>query len=248
MRKLKLFHSLIAFFATQPSPGKRSAFLGPGPPSTTLLAPLLSPQRWVVVLQICCLGAVLSYFGGSLLYPGGSYYAPRAPSFDHFHNYLCDLWAERSHGNVRNDARPLGIATVLFLAFALTPLSLIIRRLIASPLRRGPTLPLLLMMGTPSGCLVFTPLHDFAIGVGFIPTAIGFLLSLAALARSGYPRIAWLGLWPLGAAALNFTLWVTASAPFFMPFVQKVALVGLLSWALLIGAVSDAVEPAVRQK
>lgn len=244
MRKLKLFHQLIAFFATKSSGRKPPAYLASQAPSTSHRLPPHGAHTWVVYLHICCLCAAVSYLGGSLLYPGGSYHDRHAPGFDHFHNYLCDLWAERSHGNVHNPARPFGIATVVFLAGALTPLSLIIRRLIVCASSRTPALPLLLMMGTASGCLVFTPLHDLAIGVGFIPTAVGFLSSLVALARSGYVRIAWLGLWPFCTAVLNFALWTAGWAPFFTPFVQKVALVGLVVWALLLGAVSDTADRA----
>ena len=239
LRKLKLFHQLVAFFATKSSDPKPSVFLGRTGPSTLLCRPPPTHQFWVVSLRLCFLCAAISYLVGSVLYPGGSYHNAHAAGFDHWHNYLCDLWAEHPHGHVHNAARPWGIATVFFLSAALTPLSLIIWRLTARTSPRARAVSLLLMTGTPSGCLVFTPFHDLAIEVGFIPTSVGYLLSLFALGHAGYLRLAWLGLWPLGAAVLNFALWITGAAPFFTPLVQKFALLGLLTWALLASAVRN---------
>jgi len=236
LRKLKLFHSLIAYFATKSSRRETPLFPASQALSTPPQGPLRAADNWVALLQICLVCAVVSYLCGSLLYPGGSYHDRRALGYDHVHNYLCDLWATRPHGHNQNPARPLGIATVCFLSASLAPLSLIIRNLITSP--RAQAVPLLLMAGTLSGALVFTPLHDLAIEVGFIPTTVGFLLSLFALGQSGYLRLAWLGLWPLCAGSLNFTLWIMGWALFAAPVVQKLALLGLTVWALLIGWVS----------
>jgi hypothetical protein len=85
-----------------------------------------------------------------------------------------------------------------------------------------------------SGCLVFTPIHDQAIEFGFGITALAFLLSLWELSKSGFSRLAWLGLWPLFAGALNFSLWELQWVPIAIPVVQKGAILGFMIWQAMV--------------
>jgi hypothetical protein len=73
----------------------------------------------------------------------------------------------------------------------------------------------------------------FAFGV----SVVAFLLSLFALVRAGFIRLAVLGLWPLFMGTLNFSLWKFRLLVPEIPWIQKVAIVGLMLWVMSVALV-----------
>lgn len=243
MRKLKLLQSIVAYFATRASPAEsaeisaatRASTRGRGAPSGAAVG-WLSRATWLFPMAMA--SAALAYLIAALLYPGGSYAHQGAESYDVIHNYFCDLTARHPHGHSENPARPFGVAALWSLNVALLLNAFTVQTLVPySPAIRRSTLALF-SVGAVSGSLVFTPLHDRAIWVGFIPSAVAFLLSLSALLRAGYLRLAWLGLWPLFAGSLCFALWAQRWALQALPGLQKLAIIALMIWMLIASGVA----------
>ena len=204
----------------------------------------------MLLVPLLLLLALLSYLWACSLYPGGSRFDPSAEGHQFLHNYLCDLFNAHPHGHRANPARPFGIAALVFLSLTLLPVSWTIGVLFRPAGAARRLVPGLGTVGGVCGCLVFTALHDWAIVLGFFPTAVAFSLSLFALFENGYVRLARLGLLPLLLGGLNFTLWALELGVPFIPVVQKLAITSLMVWlsvvACVIRATADPPDPAQR--
>lgn len=227
MRKLKLLHTYVAFFAIddsaqspRPLRSHSSAWLGRHAPRLALL---------LVLLSLVC------YFSAAQLYPGGRPFDQGFPTYSHLSNYLCDLFAQYPYGRKKNPARLFGIMALMTLSLSLLPIYFALPYLTRS--RSTRLIPLLGSAGGLSACLIFTPLHDEAIVFAFGVSLVAFLLSLFALVRAGFVRLAVLGLWPLFMGTLNFSLWKFRLLVPEIPWIQKVAIVGLMLWILSLALV-----------
>jgi hypothetical protein len=182
-------------------------------------------------------GAAALYLLATQLYPGGSQFDAGAARHSHLRNYLCDLFERAPYGHLSNPGRPFGIAALVALALSLVPLTFALPRLMRPGSLARRCVPALGSGGGVCGSLVFTPLHDEMIVIGFAFTALAFLLSLFELWRAGFLRLALLGLWPLFVGGLNFALWQLKVLVPLIPLVQKCAITGLMLWMALVASI-----------
>lgn len=229
MRKLKLLHGFVAYFAIRSDPASNAPLRASGA--------LLNRQapRCAVALVFA---SALSYFCAVYLYPGGRSFAHASLGYSHLNNYLCDLFEQPPNDNSHNPARLLGIASLVTLSLSLVPLFIGLPSLMRVSSKQARSIPYVGSLGALCACLIFTPLHDRAVVFAFGLTLVAFLLSLFELFRAGFARLVLLGLWPLIAGSTAFALWILQALAAITPLTQKIAILGMMLWIFAVTLVT----------
>jgi hypothetical protein len=184
------------------------------------------------------------------LYPGGTWWNPAARGHRFWQNYLCDLeWRVALNGQTNHWGSRLAQAAMLVLVLTLAPFWLALPRLFrASSSRSGAAVRWLgLVSVAATVCVVFMPserfgaLHGAMVVLACVPGLTAVAVAVAGLARSEpRPRAgAAIGGAMLGVALVDFALYVShlvghSEGTPLVPALEKIALILLLAWMLLV--------------
>lgn len=214
-------------------------------------------QRARIAL-FACVGAFVALIVPAMaLYPGGTWWEPHAVGHRFWSNFLCDLeWRTTLNGTPNPVGAPLAEGAMLSLVLAFVPFWPLAARLFPGRPRLGAAVRILgwtSVAGMIAVALMpserFGPLHGVAVVVAGLPG-----LSAAVLAATGQLLVRRTLPGALGAAMVlfavaDFVLYVHTMlhggpGPLLLPAAQKVALLLLLAWMLVVGAEtkSDASE------
>jgi hypothetical protein len=209
----------------------------------------LSPHP-VRLRFVATLSAVAGFVGLELaamaLYPGGTWWDPKARGHRFWQNYLCDLeWRVALNGVPNPVGSRLAQAALLFLVAGLAPFWLDVPSLFGTRQRlsgaavRG----LGLTSVAATIAVVFMPsdrfgvLHGAMVVVACVPGLTAVALAVRGLAL-GEPRprwAAWIGGSMLAFAVVDFVLYVShligrSEGTPLVPAMEKAALILLLAW------------------
>jgi hypothetical protein len=185
------------------------------------------------------------------LYPGGTWWDPTTRGASFWQNYLCDLESEVALNHMPNLAGArFGKAAILVMIVGLMPFWWIVPRLFVTLPRLGRivrALGLASLAGIVAVGLMpssrFGWLHGAAVVAAGVPGLSAAVLAVAGLAHGEtHPRTAA----ALGAAMLVFalsdfvlytrTMLVGGPGPLLMPASQKIALLLLLAWMIVVAS------------
>ncbi|MGZ3698886.1 MAG: hypothetical protein ACXWPM_10655 [Bdellovibrionota bacterium] len=162
------------------------------------------------------------------LYPGGSRFDPGCTRFSFKGNFLCDLFFRTNPGRNWALTGTYSLAVALLIFWILLPGLFHKRATRHARLVRGfGAVTMLLTL------LIATPLHDWCILVAVPLGVVAFVLSIQALDRNGQIILARLGAFSLALCVINYLSLITQVYPPMLPALQKVTLLGFLSWVLL---------------
>jgi hypothetical protein len=192
---------------------------------------------------------------GARAYPGGTYCEPDADAYRFWGNFLCDVTSgvtRRGEDNARGAS--LTRAAFIVFAFVLAPFWWLVGALSS---RRAGTV--IRSLGLPSACAVaalawlpstWSPrLHTTTVLVAAVPGLAAATLAAVALLAGRRAALGWLGVATLLLGALNTGGYVwsvahsVACLPW-LPVVQKLAGIGLVSWMAGVALVSASGDPA----
>ena len=190
-----------------------------------------------LLAQLSNIGLILFaflYFYASTRYDGGSKLYPHKKSWDWIHNYWCDLIWPKTILEEPNRASKLGIAANFILCLS----CILFFNALALVYAPGGYWPYIISIsGTIAmlcAMIIFSELHDRIIGViilTVIPAIAGVIYGLLYFDQ----QVALY--WGLGALLLiivNIYIFYTNHGELFLPFIQKIAFVVVLSWIFFI--------------
>ncbi len=202
------------------------------------------------VAVVACVGAFLALIAPAMaLYPGGTWWEPHAVGHGFWSNFLCDLeWRTALNGTPNPLGATLAEGAMLALVLAFVPFWPLAARLFADRARLAAAVRLLgwtSVLGMIAVALMpserFGAMHGVAVVVAGLPG-----LSAAVLAATGQLLASRTVPGALGAAMVlfaivDFVLYVHimlhgGPGPLFLPVAQKLALLLLLAWMLVVAA------------
>lgn len=177
------------------------------------------------------------------LYPGGTWWEPAAHGHRFWQNFLCDLsWRTALNGQDNRTGSLLAQAAMLVLVAGFVPFWLLAGERGAWGVR---PLGFASVLGTAAVTLMpserFGAMHGMAVMVATTTGLVAAVLAVVGQLRSGARLAGWLGVAVLGAAGVDFVLYVQTFAspsggpgPLALPAIQKVALGLLLAWMTVV--------------
>jgi len=210
-------------------------------------------RRARVALVACVVAFVALILPAMALYPGGTWWDPHAVGHRFWTNFLCDLeWHTALNGTPNLAGARLAAGAMLSLVLAFVPFWPLAARLFASHARLAATVRVLgwtSVLGMIAVALMpserFGALHGVAVVVAGLPGLSAAVLAATGqlLARRTLPG-------SLGAAMVlfaitDFVLYVHTMlhggpGPLVLPVAQKLALLLLLAWMLVVAAARPA--------
>ncbi len=206
-------------------------------------------QRARVAL-VACVGAFVALIVPAMaLYPGGTWWEPHAVGHRFWSNFLCDLeWRTALNGTPNPMGARLAEGAMLSLVLAFVPFWPLAARLFPGRPALGTVVRLLgwtSVLGMIGVALMpserFGPMHGAAVVVAGLPGLSAAVLAATGqlLARRTLPGA--LGAAMVLFAIVDFALYVDTMlhggpGPLFLPVAQKLALMLLLAWMLVVAA------------
>lgn len=180
-----------------------------------------------------CLLFTALYLLAARYYPGGSPVDHSSKGFDWFHNYWCNLLAERSIDGANNKGRPFAFAGMIVLCLSLSIFWIQYAHTssFSSPAKR-----IMIFAGVGSMCIsffLFTRWHDAVINVAGLLGLVALSGVLFSLYQRHWLLLFYWGLINLGLIGLNNFLYYQNNF-FYLAFVQKISFLSFLFWISLI--------------
>jgi hypothetical protein len=202
------------------------------------------------VALVACVGAFVALIVPAMaLYPGGTWWDPHAVGHRFWTNFLCDLeWRTALNGTPNLVGARLAAGAMLSLVLAFVPFWPLAARFFATYARLAAAVRVLgrtSVLGMIAVALMpserFGALHGVAVVVAGLPGLSAAVLAATGqlLARRRLPGT--LGVAMVLFAILDFVLYVHTmlhggTGPLVLPVAQKLALVLLLAWMLVVAA------------
>lgn len=209
------------------------------------------------VAVVACVGAFVALIVPAMaLYPGGTWWEPHATGHRFWSNFLCDLeWRTALNGTPNPVGAMLAEGAMLALVLAFVPFWPLAARLVAVPALAGRVRARLAaavrvlgwtsVLGMVGVALMpserFGAMHGVAVLVAGLPGLSAAVVAAAGqlLARRALPGA--LGAGMVLFAIVDFVLYVHTMlhggpGPLFLPVAQKMALLLLLAWMLVVAA------------
>ena len=192
------------------------------------------PQTLAILSNLGLGIFLILYIYASTLYDGGSKVYPEKKRWDWIHNYWCDLIWPTTILEKPNRASKWGISANFLLCTSL------ILFFVAFSMKYAPGQywPYIIGVSGTIGMLctmiIFSPWHDQIIGliiISSIPAIVGLIYSLIHF--SHVVALFW-GTISLILIAVNVYIFYTKHGELYLPFLQKVAFVAVLSWICFI--------------
>ena len=170
----------------------------------------------------------------SSLYPGGTGLSPESIGYSWSRNFISALFAPEALNGMDNPGRPFAIVGVAFWCASLAFSFKWISNQASSKVHRK-TIEIAGIGAAVYSFFVATPMHDLMVLIGLvfsltaIVTTIHFLYSEKAWTLFGW------GLFSLGLSLLSASLYFAGSTFEFMPVIQKMNVLSVVSWILVTG-------------
>ncbi len=170
----------------------------------------------------------------SSLYPGGTHLSPDSIGYSWSRNFISALFAPEALNGLPNPGRPFAVAALAFWCVSLAVSFKWISNQAAHPALRK----IIEIAGIGAAVYAFfvaTPMHDLMVIIGLafsltaLVTTILFLYSAKAWKLFGW------GLLSLGLSVLSASLYFGGSTFEFMPTIQKMNVLSVVSWILVTG-------------
>jgi hypothetical protein len=167
-------------------------------------------------------------------YPGGSQIDPHSVGFSWTDNYWCDLLDRRAVNGLRNHAQPLAIAAMGLLCISLVSFFWGI----PGSLSAGQGWKYIIRLsGTAAmicGALMGTFDHDLMTNIASLLGLVAVVGVLHLLWQAQWTVHVWAGLVILLLVGLNNLLYYTDSLRVYLPVVQKVTFLYVLTWVWVL--------------
>jgi hypothetical protein len=150
------------------------------------------------------------------------------------HNYWCNLLNENAVNGAPNPARPIAITALLMQALALAsfwflfPLFVSFKRMGRLIIQAAGVLCVLI------GAFLSTPWHDIIIDVSTLAGLVALIGTFVGLYKLRWKKMFGMGLFILVLIALNNWCYYSGSLIYYLPLVQKITFLYVLSWICLI--------------
>ncbi len=176
------------------------------------------------------------YIYASIIYDGGSKVDPHRKSWDWINNFWCDLIWPTTLLDEPNRASKWGITANFVLCFSFILFFLAFAQVYA-PGGYWPTIVSISgIVAMLCAMLIITKLHDAIMAViilSGIPAMIGLIYSLVVTQQT--TALYW-GSIALLLVLINIYIFYTHHGERFLPLVQKIAFVAVISWAFFINS------------
>jgi hypothetical protein len=177
---------------------------------------------------VLTLVAVILYFHAASIYPRAT---PQDAGYRHLDNYWCDLYTPNISGQP-NPARPVAMAATVALALALAAFWVVVPALFpAGSLWLARIVRFAGGLAFAIAALIFTPLHDFVIGVGVPLGAVGLVGTCMGLRRQ-HRVLFWWAVTAAGLCFFDYFLWMFVFLHPQQPAFQKLAMSVFLAWTI----------------
>ncbi|MBO0931381.1 hypothetical protein [Fibrella aquatilis] len=188
------------------------------------------------ILPLLGIGLFLGLYGwATILYPGGSNADRTAVGFNWLTNYWCDLTGEIAKNGQPNPAAPIATAAMLVLCVSLSIFWLTLPRLFSQPRRLRALMQYPGVTAMLVAPFVASAYHDTAINLTGVLALPPLLLTLLGLYQGRYVRLLAIGGVCLLLVALNNAIYHLAWHLNWLPVIQKITFLVVLSW---VGAIS----------
>ena len=176
------------------------------------------------------------YIYASTRYDGGSKLDPHRKSWDWINNYWCDLIWPTTLLDEPNRASKWGITANFVLCFSFILFFWAFALAYAPATSWSITIAASGTVAMLCAMLIFSKLHDAIMGgiiLSAIPAMVGIIYGLVYAQQSA--ALYWGGI-SLALVLVNVYIFYTNQGERFLPFVQKVAFVVVISWAFFINS------------
>jgi len=175
---------------------------------------------------------LIFYIYSTFLYPGGSYADRNAVGFSWMNNYWCNLLEKNALNGTLNPARPFAIASSASLSFGIGVFYYIFPNHFQVRKFWRLTIKILGVTSMSFAIFLFTEKHDFVLNVAGILGIIALIGTLVALYRNNSYRLLWIGIICAFLLAVNNYMYYTTLYIEFLPLIQKISMIMILSWVL----------------
>jgi len=170
----------------------------------------------------------------SSLYPGGTGLSPESVGYSWSRNFISALFAPQALNGLPNPGRPFAVAALAFwfvsLAFSFKWIS---NQASHTALRK-----IIEIAGIGAAVYAFfvaTPMHDLMVIIGLIFSLTALLTTVLFLYTARVWKLFAWGLLSLGLSVLSASLYFAGSTFEFMPAIQKLNVLSVVSWILVTG-------------
>jgi hypothetical protein len=181
------------------------------------------------------LGFVL-FAVASSLYPGGTSHSPDSVGYSWSRNFISALFAPEALNGMSNPGRPFAVAALAFWCISLAFSFKWISNQATRPAQRT----IIEIAGIGAAVYAFfvaTPMHDLMVKIGLVFSLTAIVTTVLFLFTAKAWKLFGWGMLSLGLSVLSASLYFAGSTFEFMPAIQKMNVLSLVSWILATGYV-----------
>jgi hypothetical protein len=170
----------------------------------------------------------------SSLYPGGTGLSPDSVGYSWSRNFISALFAPEALNGMPNPGRPFAVAAMACWCVSLAFSFKWISNQASSPVQSN----IIEIAGIGAAVYAFfvvTPMHNLMVKIGLVFSLTALLTTIVFLfSAKAWKLFAW-GLLSLSLSVLSSSLYFAGSTFEFMPAIQKLNVLSVVSWVLFTG-------------
>jgi hypothetical protein len=191
-------------------------------------------NRWKCLIPVSgILIYLILYSVAGFIYPGGSQADKNSPGYNWMHNYWCNLLAENALNGIKNVARPVAFAAMVFLCVSLSLFWWIFFGRTDFPARWKNFLRTCAILSMLFALLIFTNWHDNVINISGLFGLIVLSATYYVLAKNRMWRLLVTGIIGLLLIIVNNLLYHSGNFHY-LPVVQLITFIYFLAWICVI--------------
>ncbi len=174
----------------------------------------------------------LLYWYSSILYPGGSQANINAESFDWINNYWCNLMSEKALNGKANLGRPYAIASMIVLCLSLMSFFIQFATFFSKSVLWKRLIQWSAILSMFFGCFIFTNYHDLMTSLS---SFFGLFVVIGVIREIYHSKLRFYKISTLICLlllAINNYIYYSHQFIEYLPFIQKISLVMVITWIL----------------
>jgi len=177
---------------------------------------------------------VLLFFKAASLYDGGSDYNVNTKGFSWLHNYWCELLNSVSKNGQANKGKTYALIAMMILSASLSWFMLIIPQLFTVKFKGFVLAQYSGILAFIFGIFIFTSLHDVIIITAALLAIIAFSGIFIGLRKNQYYTLLKVGCLSFALMFINYLVYFSNIMLWFLPVLQKLSMIILLAWIVLV--------------
>ncbi len=168
------------------------------------------------------------------LYPGGSPVDRTSPGFSWLHNYWCNLLNESALNGQPNPARPVALLAMSILCLSLTFFWYLLPGLFKLSSLHANAIRVSGILAMVFASFIFTGYHDLVITIAGLFGLVALTGTFVGLYKTQLHKLLGFGVLCLLLMVVNNYVYYTGHFLYFLPVIQKLTLLVVLTWLSLL--------------